>query len=630
MHELIHQLLQNTKLDNDLLKKIKRTYAKQHNLAQVPSHIQLLAAYRELLKSWSVQKSSHLERVLKKRSIRSASGIVSVQVLTKPFRCPGKCIFCPNDFTMPKSYINTEPGAMRALLNNFDPIKQVHNRLLSLTLTWHATDKIEMIVLWGTRDVYPQDYKEQFVKWLYDACNSFSDFFASLEVDQSNTRSSQYTTQDFDYSHPETIQESLQRNETADHRIIGLTIETRPEYVNDENCQFWRRLGVTRIEMGIQSLFDHVLHANKRGHTVEQSRQAVHLLRQYGFKMSLHVMPGLYQSTVAEDIETFRLLYTDPRFKPDEIKFYPTSVIPNTELYDLYLSGEYKPLEIWVIQDIIRTTFREIIPPYTRIKRLIRDIPSTEIVAGSSVTNLAQLTHDQISKDLQTDLDGRRALYARLFPRLHEYDSLWDISWLLGQYLVSDESMISCVPRGFRPHTDLTRQFVSLDTRSREMRNKTKSDPDTTSWLVVRAYRSSVGIECFMSVEDELGYLYGFTRLLLPDLGHTRDREWLWAQTALIRELHVYGNLQSLSSLAWAADPNPREQSKQQVDQKAEQVQHTWIGSLLMSAAEQISRDWWYTRLSVISGIWVRKYYERLGYQLEGTYMLKTVGGTKQ
>jgi GNAT superfamily N-acetyltransferase len=246
------------------------------------------------------------------------------------------------------------------------------------------------------------------------------------------------------------------------------------------------------------------------------------------------------------------------------------------------------------------------------------------------VTNLAQLTHDQISKDLQTDLDGRRALYARLFPRLHEYDSLWDISWLLGQYLVSDESMISCVPRGFRPHTDLTRQFVSLDTRSREMRNKTKSDPDTTSWLVVRAYRSSVGIECFMSVEDELGYLYGFTRLLLPDLGHTRDREWLWAQTALIRELHVYGNLQSLSSLAWAADPNPREQSKQQVDQKAEQVQHTWIGSLLMSAAEQISRDWWYTRLSVISGIWVRKYYERLGYQLEGTYMLKTVGGTKQ
>lgn len=173
---------------------------------------------------------------------------------------------------------------------------------------------------------------------------------------------------------------------------------------------------MTRIEMGIQSMFDHVLMANKRGHTVEQSRQAVHKLRQYGFKMSLHIMPGLYGSSVAEDIETFRLVYSDPRIRPDEIKFYPTSVIPNTELYDLYLSGEYKPLETDIIQQIIRTTFRDIIPPYTRIKRLIRDIPSTEIVAGSSVTNLAQMTHDAIARELVDDPDGRRDLYQRLYP----------------------------------------------------------------------------------------------------------------------------------------------------------------------------------------------------------------------
>jgi elongator complex protein 3 len=166
--------------------------------------------------------------------------------------------------------------------------------------------------------------------------------------------------------------------------------------VTDKNCQFWRELGVTRIEMGIQSLDDTVLKLNKRGHTVQQAREACHKMRQYGFKISLHIMPGLYGSNYAKDLQTFKDLYIDPFFKPDEIKFYPTSVIPNTELFNLYKQGKYTPLETDDIKKLIRQTFLDVIPPYTRIKRLIRDIPATEIAAGSNITNLSQLMHEEI------------------------------------------------------------------------------------------------------------------------------------------------------------------------------------------------------------------------------------------
>lgn len=252
------------KLSLDFLKECKRNFAKEKKLAVIPSNIQLLNSYQQLVKSGKIATSTKLEGLLKKRPIRSMSGIVSVQVLTKPFWCPGKCIFCPNDFTMPKSYINTEPGAMRALLNNFDPIKQVYNRLLSLRATGHSTDKIEMIVLGGTWDVYPQDYKEWFLKSLYDACNSFNEFYETVKLDPSNPRSSKFIIEDSCIAHPETSEESLKKNETAPNRIIGLTIETRPEYITDENCRFWRNFGVTRLEVGLQNLFDDVLEANKR------------------------------------------------------------------------------------------------------------------------------------------------------------------------------------------------------------------------------------------------------------------------------------------------------------------------------------------------------------------------------
>lgn len=611
LSEIIYAIIQwdPQVMDKQFFLQLKRSFAKKYKLAELPANSDLLRVYHDMLKNKIIQPSLVVEWLLKRRWIRSQSGIVPVQVLTKPYRCPGKCIFCPNDFTMPKSYINTEPGAMRALLNNFDPIKQVYNRLLSLTLTGHKIDKIEMIVLGGTWDVYPNDYKEQFIKWLYDACNTFPEFYAKVQFDKDKKYS--YTIDGIeDIVYPDTIQESQKINESADCRMIGLTVETRPEYVTDENCQFWRKLGVTRLEMGVQSLYDDVLDANKRWHSVEQARHAVHKLRQYAYKMSLHMMPWLYGSNYEKDLDSFRQLYADPFFKPDEIKFYPTSVIPNTELYDLYLKGDYKPLETDVIQTLIRETFLHIIPPYTRIKRLIRDIPSTEIVAGSSVTNLSQLTHNQMKKQLKNTPEIQ-SFYNRLYGNFALYASLDDF---LAKSQQSDEDMQTAIV-GEQPDVLHYRNFVSLDTRSREIRNRSLDmqgmpkvdDGDDVANLVIRRYRSSVGWEYFLSFEDGLWYLYGLLRLLLPDDGVAADVAGLGAWTAMVRELHVYGQLAGLQKKAHDV-----------VD-----TQHRWFGSHLVEVAEYIAHHAGYAKLSIIAWVGVKAYYRKLGYGDEGTYVVK-------
>lgn len=619
MEKIILQLFKTKPKDRnlDLLTHLKRDFSKENNLPDLPSNIQLLQSYYTLLKAKKITKEPQIEQLLKKRGIRSQSWIVSVQVLTKPFYCPGQCIFCPNDPTMPKSYIKSEPGAMRALLNKFDPIKQVYNRLLSLTLTGHETDKIEMIVLWWTFDVYTKDYKIKFIKELYDACNTFDEYFKNIKISTTKKYSHAIVDTNKTITYSENIKEALKKNENTAHRVIGLTIETRPEYATDTNCQFRRDLGVTRIEMGLQSSDDTVLDLNKRGHSVQQARQACHKLRQYGFKFSLHIMPGLYGSDYAKDLKTFQNLYTDTFFKPDEIKFYPTSVIPNTQLYELYKQGKYTPLETEDIKKLIRETFLTVIPPYTRIKRLIRDIPANEIVAWSTITNLSQLMHKQMEWEIINNKTKMKQFYGRLYWKYMLYPSLQKaLKDELGKIIRKNEEIQTYII-GKQPDVKSFRNFVSLDTRSREIRNKPKAE----SWkfksivnIVIRKYISSGGIEYFISCEDELGYLYGFTRLLLSSEKNIIDIAWLWSATAIIRELHIYGQVKWLDRLSVSS-----------LSHWSDKVQHTWFGKQLMEIAETISHLHKYKKLSVISGIGVRAYYRKLGYKLEWTYMIKKI-----
>lgn len=627
----IYQLLDlpETQRTPEQITLSKRAFAKAARMQHMPTNVQILKSYRQLLAEGKISMQAWFVPLLRKRAIRSQSWIVPIQVLTKPFRCPGECIFCPNDATMPKSYINTQPGAMRALLNQFDPYKQVYNRLMSLYLTGHATDKIEMIVLGGTRDVYPQSYKTAFIKGLYDACNTFEAYLACVDVDIADNKAPRYTVDTtIPLVYPETIEETLLINETAGQRIIGLTIETRPEYVTDDNCRYRRSLGVTRIEMGVQTMDDAVLTANKRGHTTTHIIDAMHRLRQRGFKISTHLMPWLYQSTLAKDLETFQIAYSHPAMKPDEIKFYPTAVIPNTPLYDLFKSGAYKPITEEQLKQIIIDTKLHIFPPFTRIKRLARDFDSNEVVAWANTPNLRQLVMDALLKTFAHDAEQRHQQYRRLRQGLAHCDSLEQLlAHCQTPYAKKQETVISSggltyiddasfetLVVGSEPDTDAVRAFVCLCTRCREMRHVqswAENAREKQALVIARRYRTSNGEELFLSIEDHLGYVYGFTRLQLPDAGMTLDEPGLGTHTAMIRELHVYGTVQSLQI---QANETP-----------TKHAQHKGYGTQLMELAEQLAASRGYHTLSVISGIGVRGYYAKLGYALEWTYMVKQV-----
>ena len=613
----------------DEIKDMQRAFAKDEKMKDLPSKSQILQSYFKAVKEWRLEKNQTFEMLLRKRAIRSLSWIVPVQVLTKPWPCPGQCIFCPNDPWMPKSYIKSEPWAMRAWLNQFDPMKQVYNRLQSLTTTGHQTDKIEMIVLWWSWDAYPRDYKIDFVKQLYDACNTFSDLKIKQNFGWEINDNSKYhfeieNLDEIKYS--SSLEEAIKRNEIAKNRIIWLTIETRPDLVSHENCKFWRELWVTRVEMWIQSTNDEVLKLNKRGHDVQKIKDAMYIMRQYGLKISIHLMPWLYGSDFKKDIQSFRDIYTDPAFQPDEIKFYPTSVIPNTELYDLYKEWKYTPITTDQILSEIRETFLNIIPPYTRIKRLIRDIPATEISAWSNITNLSQLAHDSLLKEMRNSINWKGSIdvesfYARLYGDYKLYENEDEY---FSKCVISNEceKSIGVIHSGFfadaqndrltqiiwtQPDLKSFRNFVCLDTRSREVRNRIEKKKSDSLNLVLRWYLSSAGQECFISFEDELGYLYGFTRLLLPSDSSVVWIPWLEKWTAIIRELHVYGELQKIweKSDLW--------------------TQHTWLWKRLLSFAEKLSKNFWYMQLSVISWIWVREYYKKNWFELMWTYMSKVL-----
>ena len=604
MKNLVLSLLKDKNLTPEALKDAQRSFSKTHNLNTLPSKSEILQTYFQLLKDWKVEKNEQFETILRKRAIRSLSWIVPVQVLTKPFPCPSHCIFCPNDPEMPKSYIKSEPGAMRAWLNQFDPLKQVYNRLYSLSQTWHKTDKIEMIVLWWTRDFYPDDYKEEFIKNLYDACNTFDDLIIENKKSSSDRKYAFNITNQDKIAYSNSLDEAITRNETAPHRIIWLTIETRPEFVTDENCQKRRAMWVTRIEMGVQSTDNEILDLNQRWHHIEEVHKALHKLRQYALKFSIHIMPWLYGSNVEKDIQTFREVYSNPYLKPDEIKFYPTSVIPWTVLYKLYEEGKYSPITTEQISEIIATTFQEIIPPYTRIKRLIRDIPATEIAAGSNVTNLSQLMHEKLLKEYKANESAAKAFYKRIYENSKVYEDEESFHKDILEWNISSDT-ISTFILWKTPDISSYRNYVSLDTRSREVRNKKEKTENLN--LIVRKYQSSVWIEYFISYEDELWYLYWFTRLLHPEEKYRLSLPWLWTTTALIRELHVYWSLQ------WLEKEN----------EDGNKVQHTWLWKKLLETAESLSKQVGFENLTVISWVGVREYYRKQGYHLEGTYMLK-------
>lgn len=329
----------------------------------LPSNMSLLAEYRELVENGELEESPELTRLLTKRKVRSLSGVSVIAVLTRPFGCPGSCTFCPTEVNMPKSYLPNQPGAMRAIRNKFDPFNQVAERLNSLQKCGHPAEKIELIILGGTWTALPKWYQTWFVRRCLQALNRSK--LGSLE-------------------------ELKIANEHARHKLVGFTIETRPDWIDTKEIRRQRRLGVTRVELGAQSVYDDVLARTKRGHKTAKTIEAVRLLKDAGMKVGLHLMPNLPLSSPKRDIDMMRTVFESGDYCPDQIKIYPCSVLPRTKLEKEWKAGEYKPYSNAKLADVIAEVYK-VVPEYCRISRVVRDIPEGNILAGSKMSNLRQV-----------------------------------------------------------------------------------------------------------------------------------------------------------------------------------------------------------------------------------------------
>jgi elongator complex protein 3 len=341
-----------------------QTAVRQHPLPHggyLPKHL-LIYAYNELLERGEWEPQPELFARLRMKPVRTLSGVTTVTVLTEPHACPGECIFCPTDNRMPKSYLPDEPGAMRGLQHQFDPYRQAASRLEALEAIGHPTDKIELLILGGTWSAYPRAYQRHFVQRCLEALNG---------------------------EQAATLAEAQERNREADHRNVGLVIETRPDHITASELRHLRRLGVTKVQMGVQSLSNEVLQQNRRGPTVAEAEQAARLLRAAGFKIVMHWMPNLLGSDLAADAADFQQLWDRVDLRPDEIKIYPTQLLPGTELEQAWLRGEYQPYTSEELLDLL-VDLKPTIPRYCRVNRVIRDIPSQHVLEGNRRTSLRQ------------------------------------------------------------------------------------------------------------------------------------------------------------------------------------------------------------------------------------------------
>lgn len=374
LNRLVIQLLSNSLLDKEKLSQYKRQWAKK--AGKMPRTTDILTAYHGLLNSKQIKRNINLEKLLRLKSIRSLSGIVPIAVLTKSYPCPGKCIYCPTQKNMPKSYLNDEPAVMRAIKLNFDPYLQVQNRLEQLQITGHETQKVELIVMGGTFSCLPKNYQIWFITNCFAAANE-------RQPSQQSAISNQQLA----------IEQRF--NETAKHRIVGLTLETRPDQINEKEIKFMRQLGCTRVEIGVQSIYNQVLKKVNRGHTVEATIKATRLLKDAGFKVCYHIMPNLPGSSLKMDLMMFKQIFNNSDFCPDMIKIYPCVVLSQAKLINWWKQGKYKP---YSDNDLINLLIiiKKIVPPWIRINRLGRDIPIANIVAGNKISNIRQIIQQKL------------------------------------------------------------------------------------------------------------------------------------------------------------------------------------------------------------------------------------------
>ncbi len=391
--KIIFQAIKNRPRTADDLSEVKRSILRSEpKTNNIPKVSELLIAYHKLIKNKTIKPDKNLEKLLVKRGVRTLSGVSIITVLTKPFPCPGQCVYCPDEKAMPKSYISDEPAAARALMLHFDPYEQVTRRIESLEANGHPTDKIELIVKGGTWNSYSLYYQYWFILRCFEGANAKNqpskikrkNRDSKLQLDELKKR----------------LIVAQNKNEKNAHRVVGLTLETRPDFVDEKNIHTMRALGCTRVELGMQTIDDKILNLIKRGHDAGETKRATALLKTYGFKVDYHLMPQLPGSTPAKDVKMMTEIFTNPDYRPDMIKIYPCTVIKNSTLFHWWKTGRYKPYSDKKLVEVLKQ-IKTIVPRYVRISRLIRDIPGHHIAAGNRMTNLRQVVQKEMAAEGQ-------------------------------------------------------------------------------------------------------------------------------------------------------------------------------------------------------------------------------------
>ena len=400
------------------------------------SKSQVLDAYERLCAAGRLTFDPDLRTHLQMKPMRTQAGVAVVTVLTKPYPCPGRCVFCPTDARMPKSYLHDEPGAQRAERHAFDPFAQTASRLRALENIGHPTGKVELLVLGGTWSSYRRDYQEWFIKRCFDALNGFE--AASLE-------------------------EAQTANETARRRNVGLVVETRQDHIDANELRWFRRLGVTKVQVGIQSLDERVLALNARGHDVQATRDAFRLLRLAGFKIHGHWMANLLGATPEGDAADYARLWADPAIRPDELKIYPCMLLPNAELHDYWLRGEYTPYTEEELVNLLARCKAQT-PPYARLTRVVRDFPTTNVVAGNKKANLRQLAQERL-RETGTPCRCIRCREIRREPVPAAALALRDLTYETDATI---EHFLSFATDGQPPHGDRLAAFLRLSLPRRD------------------------------------------------------------------------------------------------------------------------------------------------------------------
>jgi elongator complex protein 3 len=509
------------------LNKIKRRLSSKYELETNPRLVDIIAAVPQQYKKVLVPK-------LRAKPVRTASGIAVVAVMCKPHRCPhinftgNICVYCPggpdSDFEYStQSYTGYEPTSMRAIRARYDPFLQTRHRVDQLKQLGHSVDKVEFIVMGGTFMALPEEYRDYFIRNLHDA---LSGHFSN------------------------NVDEAVRYSEKSKNKCIGITIETRPDYCLKRHLSDMLSYGCTRLEIGVQSVYEDVARDTNRGHTVRAVMESFTQSKDAGFKVVTHMMPDLPNVDLERDIEQFIEFFENPAFRPDGLKLYPTLVIRGTGLYELWKTGRYKSYPAATLVDLVARILA-LVPPWTRVYRVQRDIPMPLVTSGVDHGNLRELALARM-KDLGSEC------------------------------------------------RDVRTREVGIQ----EIHNKIR--PYEVE-MIRRDYMANGGWETFISYEDpEQDILVGLLRL--RKLSDETFRPELKGGVSVVRELHVYGSVVPVAT----RDPT--------------KFQHQGYGTLLMEEAERIAlEEHGSTKLSVISGVGTRNYYRKLGYELDGPYMSKSL-----